>query len=57
LAHYIELRFDTNIVPPADYIHDYEEIWHEQSDVDGTIRDFVDGTTSQKNYWTDKDVK
>ena len=56
-AKFIELRFDTNIVPPADYTHDYEEVWHEQAGLDGTIRDFVDGTTSQKNYWVDKDTE
>ena len=53
---YIELRFDTHVVPPADYAHDYEEIWHKQSVIDGTIRDFVDGKTSQKNYWVDSDT-
>jgi len=55
-AKYIELRFDTNVVPPADYNHDYEEVWHEETGISGSIRDFVDGKSSQKDYWLDKDT-
>ena len=55
-AKYIELRFDTNVVPPSDYHRDYEDVWHEQAGLDATIRDFVDGKSSQKDYWLDKDT-
>lgn len=55
-AKFIELHFDTNVVPPSDYHRDYEEVWHEQASIDATIRDFVDGKSSQKDYWLDKDT-
>lgn len=49
---YLELAFDVNVVPPADYTHDYEEVWYEQSgSLSSTIRDFVDGKSSQKGYY------
>ena len=51
---YRELRFDTNIVPSADYIRDYEQLYHEQMTHSGSMRDFVDGKTSNKGYYTDK---
>ena len=47
------LEFDTNVVPRADYIRDYEELWHEQATGVGTLRDFVDGMPSQKGYYTE----
>lgn len=51
-ASYIELRFDTHVVPPADYNRDYEDVWHEQNGgLSGSIRDFVDGKSSQKGYY------
>lgn len=51
---FLELAFDVNIVPPADYNRDYEEVWHEQSGtVSSAIRDFVDGKSSQKGYYYD----
>lgn len=51
-ADYIELAFDVNIVPPADYHHDYEDVWHEQyGSINGAIRDFVNGESSQKGYY------
>ena len=53
---YIELRFDTNVVPPSDHHRDYEDVWHEKAGLDATIRDFVDGKSSQKDYWLDKDT-
>ena len=52
-ASYVELHFDTNVVPPADYNRDYEDVWHEQNGgLSGTIRDFVDGKSSQKGYYS-----
>ena len=45
----IELEFDTNVVPSADYIRDYEELWYEQNALDRKFKG-QDG----KNYYTDK---
>ena len=49
----VELRFDTNVVPRADYVRDYEQLWHEQSTGAPDMRDFVDGMPSQKGYYTE----
>ena len=49
----IELSFDTNVVPRADYVRDYEQLWHEQVDEKGSLRDFVDGMPGQKGYYTE----
>ncbi|MBR1755722.1 MAG: DUF1573 domain-containing protein [Bacteroidaceae bacterium] len=49
----VELQFDTNVVPSADYIRDYEQLWHEQSLANRSLRDYVDGLSSQKGYYTD----
>ena len=48
----VELQFDTNIVPRADYIRDYEQLWTEQNKSRRSIREFVDGATDQKGYYT-----
>lgn len=50
---YRELMFDTNVVPPADYTRDYEEIYHERNHGSRTIKDMVDGLSSEKGYYTD----
>jgi len=52
----IELEFDTNVVPRADYIHDYEQLWQEQTKGAETIRDFVDGMPGQKGYYTNSEI-
>lgn len=51
---YRELQFDTNVVPNADYTRDYEQLWHEQETRTGSMRDFVDGKSSEKGYRTDE---
>ena len=48
----VELEFDTNVVPQADFIRDYEQLWQEQTKKTGSMRDIVDGTSSQKGYYT-----
>lgn len=50
---YRELMFDTNIVPPADYSRDYEQLYHERNHGTRTIKDMVDGLSSEKGYYTD----
>lgn len=52
----IELEFDTNVVPRADYVHDYEQLWQEQNTDAKSIRDFVDGTPGQKGYYTNPEI-
>ena len=49
----IEMQFDTNVVPSADYNHDYEELWHHQNEKGITARDYIDGLSSQKGYYTE----
>lgn len=51
---YRQLNFDTNVVPAADYMRDYEELYQEQEDkYGGSIKDLVDGRSSDKGYYTD----
>lgn len=52
----IELSFDTNVVPNADYTRDYEQLWHEQATRTGTMREFVEGMSGQKGYYTDNNI-
>ncbi|MCH5219847.1 MAG: DUF1573 domain-containing protein [Muribaculaceae bacterium] len=46
------LSFDTNVVPPADFTRDYETLFHEQTNNVGTMKDWVDGSSSEKGYYT-----
>ena len=50
------LKFDTNVVPPADYTRDYETLYHEQHTRTGSMKDFVDGDASEKGYYTDRGI-
>ena len=52
---YRQLNFDTNVVPAADYIRDYEELWQVHEDKYGgmSFKDLVDGNSSDKGYYTD----
>ena len=52
----VELEFDTNVVPRADYVHDYEQLWQEQTTGSSSIRDFVDGMPGQKGYYTNPEM-
>jgi hypothetical protein len=46
--------FETNVVPDADYIKDYEQIYYEEMrDEKGFMQDFVDGNANQKGYIVD----
>lgn len=51
---YRELSFDTNVVPPADYTRDYEQLYHEHTTRSGSLRDFIDGFSYEKGYYTDE---
>ena len=50
---YRELHFDTNVVPPADYTRDYEQIYREKIHGHRTLHELVNGTSSEKGYYTD----
>lgn len=48
------LKFETNVVPPADYTRDYEVLYHEQVEKGyHNIEDLVDGNSVEKGYYTD----
>lgn len=51
-----ELEFTTNVVPSADYVHDYEQLYHEKTNHVGSMRDLVDGRSSEKGYYTDDGI-
>ncbi len=46
----LALDFDVNVVPPANYVPDYEETYEEKRKVEN---DFVDGKNSQRGYTVD----
>ena len=48
----IELQFDTNVVPRADYFHDYEQLWKEQKKEAVAKRSRDDGDYDDKDYYT-----
>ena len=50
-----EMRFDVNVVPDANYHHDYEELVEKDRRKELTIRDFVDGVNSETGlgYYVD----
>ena len=50
---YIEMQFDTNVVPSADYVHDYEQLWQEFEHSNKHVQSAKDGTASQKGYTTE----
>jgi hypothetical protein len=39
-----EMRFDINVVPDANYQHDYEELYEHDRPTDKSLRDIVQGT-------------
>lgn len=52
----VELRFDVNVVPDADYTRDYEELYHNYNEKngkfkDGKLKDAVDGTSAERGYY------
>lgn len=53
---YREIQFDTNVVPPRDYTRDYEELWHDFEAKSPSLKDLVDGKSSNKGYYTDEGI-
>lgn len=50
---WVEMRFDVNVVPDANYHHDYEELYS-NSDNSSTLRHAVDGSPQGRGYYIDK---
>ena len=48
----VVLQFDTNVVPQADYIRDYEQLWKQQKKVLVQKRVRDDGAYDVKGYYT-----
>ena len=55
-SSHVEMQFDTNVVPKADYVRDYEQLWNEHAKRKVSVREFVDGTTAQKGYYTEGNI-
>ena len=53
-ADFVELEFDTNVVPQGDAYRDYEDLWREQAGIKSYGKDFVDGKGHQHGYYTDE---
>lgn len=51
-----ELQFDTNVVPPVNYTPDYEELWHQVETKAPSMKDLVDGKSTEKGYYTEEDI-
>lgn len=47
----LELKFDVNVVPDADYTRDYEELFREYNVKNGIVTEFVDGTEAERGYY------
>lgn len=51
----MELVFDVHVVPNALYTKDYEELFQEEKDKGGKVKDMVDGDENNKGYYMDGD--
>lgn len=51
----MEIKFDSNVVPNALYTKDYEELYQEEKNRRGNIKDWVDGDENNKGYYIDGD--
>ena len=54
-SNMVELQFDTNVVPQADYFRDYEQLWKDQKKDVEVKRRRDDGTYDVKGYYTGGD--
>lgn len=55
----LELTYDVNVVPNADYTRDYEELYKERLDREKPVDEAVNGSTSQRGYYVnlEKDAR
>ena len=51
-----ELQFDTNVVPPEDYTPDYEQLYRDVETGSITMKDLVDGRSTEKGYYTEDGI-
>lgn len=51
-----EVSFDVHVVPSALYTKDYEELYEEEKEKDGGLKNMVDGDENNKGYYLDKDL-
>lgn len=47
----IEIKFDVNVVPNADYTRDYEQLFKELNIKNGAVKKFVDGEEAELGYY------
>ena len=47
----VELTFDVNVVPDADYTRDYEELFRASNIKNGIVNEAVDGKESERGYY------
>lgn len=54
----IDIVFDVNVVPDAQYTKDYEELYRDKVSKQGGLKRFVDGDENTKGYYmtTEKDI-
>ena len=52
----IQLQFDTNVVPRADYVRDYEQLWLEHAKNLPSIPSIINGSISSKSYYIDSAI-
>jgi len=53
----MEVVFDVHVVPGSLYTPDYEELYHEENEKSGRVREMVDGNENNKGYYMDGDFK
>lgn len=54
-ADKIDITFDVHVVPNAMYTKDYEELYQEEKNKGGNVKDLVDGNENNKGYYMDED--
>lgn len=51
----LQLTYDVNVVPNADYTRDYEELFKERQDREKPVEEAVNGSTAQRGYYVSLD--
>jgi len=53
----MEIVFDLHVVPNSLYTKDYEELYQEEKDRGGKVKNIVDGDENNRSYYMDEDIK
>lgn len=53
----LELTYDVNVVPNADYTRDYEELFKERMDREKPMEEAVNGNAAQRGYYVSLDER